>query len=345
VGLSPAAARVGIIGFGLAGRVFHAPLVEAVDGLELAAIVTSDAARGASARTAYPGASVLSSVDELWGHVDLVVVAAPNRAHVPLALSALERGLAVVVDKPLATDVAQAERLLDAGGRLTVFQNRRYDGDFRTIARLVAEGALGQITRFESRFERFRPEVSPDAWRERPNPEEGGGLLLDLGAHLVDQATTLFGPPVRVYAELDARRPGAQVEDDVFVALEHPGRVRSHLWMSSVAPLAGPRLRVSGLAAGFETFGLDPQEAQLAAGLRPGSPDFGRSGPGHLVDADGPRELPLEPGGYVRFYEQVAAWTRGDRPPPVDPRDSLAGLRVLDAVRRSAAEGRVVVTG
>jgi predicted dehydrogenase len=345
VGLSPAAARVGIIGFGLAGRVFHAPLVEAVDGLELAAIVTSDAARGASARTAYPGASVLSSVDELWGRVDLVVVAAPNRAHVPLALSALERGLAVVVDKPLATDVAQAERLLDAGGRLTVFQNRRYDGDFRTIARLVAEGALGQITRFESRFERFRPEVSPDAWRERPNPEEGGGLLLDLGAHLVDQATTLFGPPVRVYAELDARRPGAQVEDDVFVALEHPGRVRSHLWMSSVAPLAGPRLRVSGLAAGFETFGLDPQEAQLAAGLRPGSPDFGRSGPGHLVDADGPRELPLEPGGYVRFYEQVAAWTRGDRPPPVDPRDSLAGLRVLDAVRRSAAEGRVVVTG
>jgi predicted dehydrogenase len=344
VGLSPAAARVGIVGFGLSGRVFHAPLVEAVAGLELAAIVTSDAARQAGARTAHPDAAVLSTVDDLWGRVDLVVVAAPNRAHVPLALAALERGLAVVVDKPLAADVAQAERLLDAGGRLTVFQNRRYDGDFRTIARLLDDGALGRITRFESRFERFRPDVSVDAWRERPDPEEGGGLLLDLGAHLVDQATTLFGPPVRVYAELDARRPGARVEDDVFVALEHPDQVRSHLWMSAVAPLVGPRLRVSGLVAGFETSGLDPQEAQLAAGLRPGSPDFGRSGPGRLVDAGGSRELPLEPGTYVQFYEGVAAWLRAEAPPPVDPRESLAGLRVLDAVRRSAAEARVVVT-
>ena len=342
VELAGSVARVGIIGFGLAGRVFHAPLVEAVDGLDLAAIVTSDDARRAQAAAAHPGATVLSNVEDLWEQVDLVVVAAPNRAHVRLALAAMERGLAVVVDKPLAPTAAQAELLVGFAGRLTVFQNRRYDGDFMTAARLVREGRLGRVTRFDSRYERFRPAVSAQAWREQPDPAEGGGLLLDLGAHLVDQACQLLGPPVRVYAEIDIRRPGARVEDDVFVALEHAGQERSHLWMSSVAPLYGPRLRVSGLAAGFETFGLDPQESQLAAGLRPLDPVFGRAGPGRLVDADGPRDLPLEPGAYQRFYEQVPAWLAGNAPPPVDPAESLAVLRLLEAARRSATTHTVI---
>jgi scyllo-inositol 2-dehydrogenase (NADP+) len=326
----------------VAGRVFHAPLVETVDGLELAAIVTSDPERQERARAAHPDASVLASVDQLWAGVDLVIVAAPNRTHVPLALAATERGLPVVVDKPLAPSVAEAKRLLAAGGRLTVFQNRRFDGDFLTVARLVREGGIGEVTRFESRFERFRPEVSGDAWRELPGAAEGGGLLLDLGAHLVDQACELFGPPLRVYAELDVRRPSARVEDDVFVALEHRGNERSHLWMSSTAPLHGPRFRVSGSRAGFETFGLDPQEAQLARGLRPGDPDYGRAGPARLVDADGARELQLERGAYERFYEGVERWLREDAPAPVDPAESLAGLRVLEAARRSAATASVV---
>ncbi len=342
-GLSRSAGRVGIIGFGLSGRVFHAPLIEAVDGLELAAIVTGDPERRAQAAGAHPAARVVASVDELWGLVDLVVVAAPNRAHVGLARAAIDRGLAVVVDKPLAPSAAAAEGLLAAGGRLTVFQNRRWDGDFLTATRLVRDGTLGGVTRLESRYERFRPSVSLERWRERPDPAEGGGLLLDLGAHLVDQACRLFGPPVGVYAEIDIRRPGGQVEDDVFVALEHGGRERSHLWMSSTAPLAGPRLRISGGAAGFETFGLDPQEGQLAAGLRPGEAGFGvASRPGRLVDADGEREIALEPGAYQRFYEQVPAWLAGEAPAPVDPVDSLLGLRVIEAARQSAATGRVV---
>lgn len=344
MGLNENAARVGIIGFGLSGRVFHAPLIEAVDGLELAAIVTADGGRRAQAGAAHPGTKVVADVEELWGLVDLVVVAAPNRAHLGLAEAAIDRGLAVVVDKPLAPSAVEAERLLEAGGRLTVFQNRRWDGDFLTAARLMREGVLGRVSRFESRYERFRPEVSVTAWRERPDPADGGGLLLDLGAHLVDQACQLFGPPVRVYAEIDVRRPGGQVEDDVFVALEHGGREHSHLWMSSTAPLHGPRLRISGLVAGFETFGLDRQESELSAGLRPGAPDFGRSGPGRLVDADGGREVPLEPGGYQHFYEQVPAWLAGEAPPPVDPADSVAGLRVLEAARRSAATGSVITT-
>jgi predicted dehydrogenase len=329
--------RVGITGFGLSGEVFHAPLVDAVDGLEVAGIVTRDAARAQRARAAHPHAAGVPALDALWGEIDLLVVAAPNRAHVALALAAIERGVAVVVDKPLAVSVADAERVLGAGGAVTVFQNRRWDGDFLTVRRLVEEGALGDVVRFESRFERFRPEVQGDRWRELPDAAEGGGLLLDLGAHLVDQARELFGDPVRVYAEIDTRRPGAQVEDDVFLALEHLGGVRSHLWMSSLAPLNGPRFRVSGARAGFATAGLDPQEPQLRAGRRPGDPDYGVGGDGVLVDAEGRHGVRLERGAYPEFYVRVRDWLAGDGPVPVDPADSLAGLRVLEAARRSAA--------
>ena len=334
--------RAGIVGFGLAGSVFHAPLVDAVEGLSVAAIVTSDAERQRQARAAYPGATVAAGIEELWGEVDLVVVATPNRTHVPIALAALERELPVVVDKPLAPNTADAERLLAAGGRLTVFQNRRFDGDFLTVEGLVEAGRLGEVLRLESRFERFRPEVSGHSWRELPDPEEGGGLLLDLGAHLVDQACVLLGPPLRVYAEIEARRPNARVEDDAFVALEHPGGVRAHLWMSSTAALPGPRLRVLGLEAAVETLGLDPQEAQLKEGRRPGDPGYGSGGCGRYADASGVRELELEPGAYGRFYEGVRAWLRDGAPAPVDPRDSLTGLRVLEAARQSAATGSVV---
>jgi scyllo-inositol 2-dehydrogenase (NADP+) len=324
--------RAGIAGYGLAGEVFHAPLIDAVDGIDVAGIVTTNAERQARASSAYPDARVVPDVDELWDGIDLLVIAAPNRAHVPLGLAAVEHGVALVVDKPLAPNAADGERLIEAaeaaGVPLTVFQNRRLDGDFLTLRGLLERGELGAVTRFESRFERFRPELS-DGWRELGDAAEGGGLLLDLGAHLVDQARVLFGPPLRVYAELDQRRPGGQVEDDVFVALEHAGGVRSHLWMSAVAPLNGPRFRVSGLERGFASDGLDPQEAQLADGVRPGDPGYGES-EGHQT------------GAYQRFYEGVRDWLRDGAPAPVDPRDSLACLRVLEAARRSAQTHSVI---
>jgi scyllo-inositol 2-dehydrogenase (NADP+) len=324
--------RAGIAGYGLAGEVFHAPLIEVVEGIEVAAIVSGDPGRQARASAAHPGARVVADVDELWDGIDLLVIAAPNRAHVALGLAAVEHGVPLVVDKPLAASAADAERLLEAaessGVPLTVFQNRRLDGDFLTLRGVLERGELGAVTRFESRFERLRPEVS-GGWRELGDSAEGGGLLLDLGAHLVDQARVLFGPPLRVYAELDTRRPGAQVEDDVFVALEHAGGVRSHLWMSSVAPLHGPRFRVSGFERGFASDGLDPQEEQLAGGLRPGDSGYGAHG--HL-----------QPGAYQRFYEGVRDWLREGAPAPVDPRDSLACLRVLEAARRSAHTHSVI---
>ncbi len=330
--------RVGVAGFGLAGRVFHAPLVAAVDGLVLSAVMTRSPERAARARDAHPGVRVAEDLESLLDGIDVLVVATPNSSHVDVALAGLQRGLAVVVDKPVAPGVEQARRLLDAGGRLTVFQNRRWDGDFLTAQRLLREGVLGEPIRLESRFEKFSPQVDPSRWREQPDAAEGGGVLLDLGAHLVDQAVQLFGPPAAVYAELHRRRPGARVEDDVFIALEHAGDVRSHLWMGKAAPLAGPRLRLSGLAAGFACDGLDPQEDQLAAGVHPGDPGYGEAPPGRLGD----QPLPLERGRYEDFYAGVRDWAAGDAPPPVDPADSVRVLEILDAAR-SSAEQRAVI--
>jgi predicted dehydrogenase len=345
------ALRIAIAGFGLAGEVFHAPLIDATPGLTVTAIATSNPVRAARARAQYPGVAVKADADELLAdadHFDALVVATPNRLHVPIARAALHRGLPVVVDKPLAPGAAEAQALVEdfaaAGVPLTVFHNRRWDGDFLTVRRAVESGQLGTVTRFESRYERFRPEVRADAWRERPGTD-GGGLLLDLGSHLVDQALTLFGPPLRVYAEIDRRRAGAQVEDDVFVALEHAGGVRSHLWMSAVAPVGGRSLRASGTRGGIETPGLDPQEEQLTAGLRPRDLGWGQGRPARLVDRAGEeRSMALQPGAYERYYAALGDALRGEGGMPVDPGDAVAALRVVDAARSSAAQATVIDT-
>ena len=336
--------RLSVIGFGLAGQVFHAPYIDEVEGLEVGTIVTSNAERAALARERYPDANVVGSVDEAW-EADAVVIGTPNRFHAPLALQAIERGVPVIVDKPFAVTAADAARVADAaetaGVPLTVFQNRRWDGDFVTLRRLVAEGALGDVLRLESRFERFKPAVA-EAWREQGDEEEGGGQLLDLGAHLVDQARILFGHPVRVYAEIERRRDAAQVDDDCFVALEHAGGERSHLWMSAITAIGGKRFVVNGTHAGFVVDGLDPQEEQLLAGMAISDSHFGQGEPGRVVDSGGEREQPLERGDYGGFYAAVRDWLAGDAPVPVDPRDSVAGLEILEAARRSAAAKEVV---
>lgn len=343
--------RVGLVGFGLGGAVFHAPLIEATPALSLDAIVTANPERVARAREHYPSARVLPDVDELFssgGELGLVVVATPNRSHVPIALSAIEAGLHVVIDKPIAPSADDARRLADAaadrGVILTVFQNRRLDGDFLTVRRLIEEGALGQVLRFESRYERWRPTVE-GGWRDLGDPEEGGGMLLDLGAHLVDQAIRLFGPPTHVYGEVHVRRPKAEVNDDAFIALAHAEGVRSHLWMGLVAGSLGPRFRVLGLGGAYEKHGLDPQEAQLASGMLPGDPAYGVE-PAEdwgALDRGSEREpVPTERGDYPRFYAELAAALQAGTSPPVDVQDAILALDVLEAARRSSATGTLV---
>jgi predicted dehydrogenase len=334
--------RVGLAGFGLAGQVFHGPVIAATPGLRIARISTSDPERQAKARAAHPGAEVVASVDELWDGIDVLVVATTNDAHVPLANAALDRGTAVVVDKPLAIDAAAAQDLVARGGPLTVYQNRRWDGDFLTVRDALASGELGEPIRFESRYDRFVPVVRTERWREQADPTLGPGILLDFSAHLVDQALLIGGPVRRVYAEIDVRRPGGIVEDDCFVALEHEAGLRSHLWMSSTAPLNTPRMRLTGRRAAIATHGHDPQWDQLIAGLRPGDDGYGAAGPAQLADIDGVRDVPMRDGAWQDFYAGVVAWVRDGAPAPVDPADSLAGLRVIDAARVSAAEHTVV---
>ena len=343
--------RVGLIGYGIAGAVFHAPLIATTPGLELAAVVTADPERRAQAAARYPQARLLTSPDELWTldpAPDLVVVASPNRTHIPLATAALNAGIAVVVDKPLAATAAEGERLAElAESRrllLSVFQNRRWDGDFRTASELVQSGRLGTVHRFESRFERWRPQLK-GGWRELGDPAEAGGLLYDLGSHLVDQALTLFGPAVRVYAELDLRRPGAQADDDAFVALAHANGTRSHLWMSATAAELGPRLRVLGSKAGYVSHGLDGQEDALRAGRTPADAGWGETAPelfGRLGTVDDSAAHPTLPGAYQDYYAGIVEALHGRAPAPVEPRDAVAALTVLEAARRSATEGRTV---
>lgn len=342
--------RVGLIGYGLGGRAFHAPLVTAVPGMRLAAIVTRDPGRVAQARAEHPGAEIVDSAERLWeraGELDLVVVASPNRLHVPQARAALNAGLSVVVDKPFAPTADEARALVDEARRLglllSVFQNRRWDGDFLTVRRLLAEGALGDVYRFESRFERWRP-VPKGGWREAADPAEAGGALYDLGSHLIDQALVLFGPVTHVYAELDIRRPGVQVDDDAFVSLTHASGVRSHLWMSAVAADYELRMRVLGSRAAYVKPGLDVQEAALRDGAVPG-PGWGEEPEeswGRLGADQAWTRVRTEPGAYPAFYAAVADALRTGAPPPVDPMDAVTALEIIHAAQRSAEAGSVI---
>jgi predicted dehydrogenase len=344
--------RAAIIGYGLAGRFFHAPLIASTDGLTVTSVVTSSPERQAQVAREHPDAQALASPHELWekaGDHDLIVVATPNDAHAPIATEAIDRGLPVVVDKPLAVSVAEAEALVAHAERaallLTVFQNRRWDSDQLTLRRLLAEDRLGTVIRFESRFERWRPLSDVGAWRESAPPEDGGGQLLDLGSHLVDQALVLFGPATHVYAEVDARR-GTPADDDAFLALRHASGVISHLRASALTAAPGPRLRVLGKKAAFIAPRLDSQEDELRAGARPNTtPDWGTEPESHwgrLVTGEDSVQVPSERGEWPRFYELLARALHEGGPPPVDPRDAVATLRVIESARLSAAERTVV---
>ncbi|MFJ8602974.1 Gfo/Idh/MocA family oxidoreductase [Streptomyces shenzhenensis] len=347
--------RVGLIGYGLAGSVFHAPLIAATEGLTLDTVVTANPERQEQARTEFPDVRLAARPDELFGRageLDLIVIASPNKTHVPLAAAALEAGLPVVVDKPLAGTAAEARELAALAERrgllLSVFQNRRWDNDFLTLRKLLAEGALGDVWRFESRFERWRPQLK-GGWRESGDPTEIGGLLYDLGSHVVDQALVLFGPATQVYAESDIRRPGAETDDDTFIAITHAGGVRSHLYASATAAQLGPRFRVLGSRAGYVKHGLDPQEAALREGRRPGpgwgaEPEslWGRLGSGESPLTGGGTPVPTLPGDYPAYYAAVADAVTGAGPNPVTASAAADTLDVLEAARRSARDGVAV---
>ncbi|SES41997.1 Gfo/Idh/MocA family protein [Lentzea albida] len=332
--------RTALVGYGLGGAAFHAPFIEATPGLDLSAVVTSNPKRQAEVAERYPAARLLSSLDEVWaGDFDLVVITTPNRFHATHARQVLEHGLDVVVDKPFAGSAMEARALASIassrGLRLVPFHNRRWDGDFLTVQRLLASNALGKVHRFESRFERYRPEIK-SSWKESGDPADLGSILFDLGTHLIDQSVALFGRPVTVHAEIATVRPGARADDDVFLSLTHEDGVRSHLWMSALAADLGPRFRVLGHDAAYVKHGMDPQEDRLKAGDTPAGPGWGED-PEPAWGTLGGKPLRTEPGAYQDFYAAVAA---GEV--PVSPQDAVTGLEVIEAAKQSAATGGAV---
>ncbi len=340
--------RTGIIGFGLAGRVFHAPFLATNPAFTIAAIATSDPDRAAQAQNAHPSAEIMSTdaLLERAEDLDLVVLASPPHVHREQAVAALEAGAAVVIDKPFAPSVADAEAIIAAAEAaqrpLTVFQNRRWDGDFRTVRTLVESGVIGTVHRFESTFERFGA-PRQGTWQGQISPAQGGGILFDLGSHLIDQALTLFGPATLEVAELRAVREGLGSEDDAFVSLRHDTGVRSHLTMSRVAAQSGPRFRVLGDQSGYTVYGLDGQEPDLKVGRWPGSDGYGETPKaqwGLLGVDNGERPLvpvPTEQGAYPDFYARVAESIRDGAPVPVDARHALETVRIIEQAQAMAA--------
>ncbi len=339
---------VALVGYGLAGSTFHAPLIAATDGLRMAVIVTSNSERAHEARVRYPDVSIIDSIDNLWELTpDAVVIATPNTLHAPMAHQAIDHAVPCVVDKPFALSADQGigvvQHAEQADVLVTVYQNRRWDGDYLTIAKLISDGALGRVARFESRFEKWRPTIRP-GWHDRASVAEGGGMLFDLGSHVIDQAIHLFGPVATVYAEVDTTRRDGQSDDDVFVALTHGNGVRSHLFMNSAAADLGVRFRILGTKGAFTKYGMDPQEAALRAGETPGA-RWGldaESSWGVLNTGDTATPIPTVAGSYPGFYSEFEAALRGLGPVPVDPTDAVRTLGIIEAARESSATRRVI---
>lgn len=336
--------RTALVGFGIAGQVFHAPLLAHNTHFQLEAIVTRDAARVQAAEQRYPQARILADWDSLLQQIDsgdlkidVIVLATPPGLHAQQARDASARGIHLVVDKPFAANTAEAERMIAdaerAGTLLTVFHNRRWDGDFLTLKRLLAENAPGEVRTFESRFEWWRPEGFGN-WRDRVTLAEGGGLLLDLGSHLIDQAIQLFGPVREASAELTRYSGDLSDSDEAsFVSLLHENGVRSRLWMNGMAARPAPRFHLLGSRAAYTCWGLDNQEPLLAAGMLPGDAAYGVTPEaqwGILGQGDETRAVPAERGNYPAFYQQLACALLEGGAPPVDAREALTVLRLIN---------------
>jgi len=335
------AVRFGLVGYGLGGRVFHAPLLASAENIDFVGVVTTSPERRAELATNHPAAAAFDDLAALAAAgAEAVAISTPAATHADLARTAIALGLAVVVDKPFALDAEAAREVAtlaaDAGVLLSVYQNRRWDSDTRTVVKLIADGALGTVRRFESRFERWAP-------ARQPSPA-GGGTLLDFGSHLVDGALFLHGPATRVYAE---RRDSGDLDDDVFVALHHASGVESHLWGSWRQAAPGPRLRVTGTTGTYIVDGADSQEAVLKAGKAPKNlgdrwgvePEHAW---GRLYRGATGAPVPSERGRWDLYYPAFAAAVRGEGPVPVDPWDAVRTMDVLDAARISATTGETV---
>jgi scyllo-inositol 2-dehydrogenase (NADP+) len=336
--------EVGLIGFGLAGRAFHAPVIRAVPGLHLAAILQR---HGNEAAEKYPDVRIVRSLDELLAieEVRLVVIATPNDTHYPFARQCLAAGRDVIVDKPFTTTLEEAKLLVqfarDTGRLLTVYQNRRYDGDFQAIWQLVAQGALGRIVRFETAYDRYRPQLKPGAWRETLRP--GSGILFDIAPHLLDHSAMLFGLPEAITADVRTERENALADDAFDITLHYPKAMRAVLRSSILAAAPRPRFVLFGTQGSFVKQTFDPQENNLRHGNIPTDKAWGAEPEenwGVLTVPAGDtltqRRIPSASCDYRNYYANVRDAILGRAPLAVTPEWSLKIMRLLELARQSS---------
>jgi predicted dehydrogenase len=344
-----------LLGYGLAGKVFHGPLIKATDGLRIDAVVTNNAERIEQVRQDFPRARIYPTTDAALSEcpdASLVVVANANRAHVADATKAMDSGRHVVVDKPLAGSEAEALLLAKTasarGVQLHTFQNRRWDSDFLTLLSFKETGELGTLHRFESRFERLRT-IPKGNWRELAAPDELGGVLLDFGAHLVDQALELLGSVASVDAYARSIRQSDGADDDMQIILTHTSGALSVLIGSQVSAFPDPRFMLLGSQGAIRIAQGDSQESLLRAGAIPNSSDWGTEtitaevSIGHADGTMSSRKLPLSRGLWPNFYAAVRDSILDNSPAPVPLNDVIANLRVLDAARTSASTSQRVL--
>lgn len=329
--------RVGISGYGLAGRYFHAPVLKGA-GFEVAGILTRNHERAAQAASDFPEAIVAQTIHELLSlDLDLLVIASANITHAQEAIAGLRAGVPVVVDKPMGRTLEETEKIIavsdETGTMVCTYFNRLFDSDALTVKKVIADGAIGNIFRLDSRFERFRPASNPESWREANSAADGGGNLLDLGPHLVSLALDWFGPAEVTYASVRSIRGLA--DDDIVINLKHESGVDSYLSASAIIGADGPRIRMSGTNGSLVIKDLDSQEPRLRNGEYPAG---GVWSPPAVTAAfihrgDEVIEYPAESGNYSIFYAQVAAAINGDGKWPVTPDDALAVAKILDDAR------------
>jgi len=339
----------GLIGFGLGGRAFHAPFLASVPGLKLAAVLQRT---GNDATGIYPGTKIVRSLEELLAlsSVRLIAISTPNHTHFPFVKACLEAGRDVVVDKPFATSVAEARELValaqKTGRFLTVYQERRLDGDFLTLEEMISGGELGRVIRFEETFDRCRPAIR-DSWKEKPGP--GTGVFYDLGPHLIDHALKLFGPPEMLLADIRAERDGAPNDDAFDVTFYYANGMRAYLSSTTMAPIPRPHFRVLGTKGSYVKQGLDPQEALLRAGKPVGGEEWGIEKEeewGILAQFDAShstqKRVPTLRGDYRKFYENARDVLLGKGKPLVTPEEALRVMYALEIAVESSTKRRAL---
>lgn len=341
------AVRMGMIGYGMSGSVFHAPLITAVEGMELAAVVSG---RPEQVAKDYPGTKVFAAVDALCADqsIDVVVVTSPNPTHYIYARQALEAGKHVVVEKPFVNKVREADDLIQLAASkqllLSVFQNRRWDNDFLTVRQVLQEGVLGEIFSYQAHYDMYRPQVGPK-WKEHAG--EGSGALFDLGPHLIDQALQLFGMPETVWCERIKQRPNAEVDDYFHLVLGY-GRLRVILHSGWVVKYPGPHFQIHGSKGSLIKYGLDSQQGDLQKGLRPGHPAWGKDNEENYAriavaqDSTAAKAIETIPGCYEEYYRQFRDAVQKGTKLPVTAQEARDVMRIIEMGVESSESGQTI---